>query len=116
MYLERADLVFDSVYESANLLEAYEIREGGYHLILQNDTESIGFNSWFNFKVENTLPISKVYTFCIINMRKQSSLYRNGLLPMVFTKEKGWHRAGSRQHFFKNGLKRQVENREYTTL
>jgi hypothetical protein len=77
-----------------------------YHLVLQNDTDSLGFNSWFNFKVQNLLNTEKAYSFCIVNMRKISTLYKNGLLPMVYRKDIGWRRIGSRMRYFKNGLSR----------
>ena len=53
-YPNDCDLIFDSSFESGNLLAAYEYTALNYHLILQNDTESMGFASWFNFIVENS--------------------------------------------------------------
>jgi hypothetical protein len=105
---DKANVKFESAYESGNLQEAYEYSDGVYHLVVQNDTSSFGFTSWFNFKLQNRTETPHQITLCIINMRKNSSLHQHGLQPMVYTKSKGWHRGGHKVEYYKNGLTRQT--------
>lgn len=40
---------FDSRFECGNLLYAYRVNENEYDLVLQNDTNTKGYNQWFYF-------------------------------------------------------------------
>lgn len=46
-------LIFESRFESGNLLAVTKIEDFEYHLILQNDTNTVGYNQWFFFRVKN---------------------------------------------------------------
>lgn len=60
-------LIFESRFESGNLLAASKKEENQYQLILQNDTNTNGYNQWFYFRVSNTKKSTKV-KFNIINL------------------------------------------------
>lgn len=77
-------LVFDSRFESGNLMAAYESLEHPheYRLLMQNDTNTRGYNQWFYFSVENmraghhyTLRIVNFVTVALIEARKRSTPY-----------------------------------------
>ena len=99
-------LVFDSVFESGNLLKATLV-EGTktyheYDLCLQNDLLTNGHTQWFYFSVTNAPKYFRV-KFNIINMRKSGSLYNDGMQPCTYSmfanekglkKSKGWRRKG----------------------
>lgn len=61
-------LVFDSRFESGNLMLAYESLEvpWEYRLLLQNDTNTRGYNQWFYFSVEN-MRAGQSYTLRLCN-------------------------------------------------
>jgi hypothetical protein len=66
-------LIFDSNFESGNLLYVYKSDEGSlesYDLILQNDINTRGHNQWFYFKVTNTKKNQKV-RLNIVNLVKK---------------------------------------------
>ena len=54
-YKDKNDLtlLFESRFESGNLLCAFKIEEKNYQLVLQNDTNTIGYLQWFFFLVQN---------------------------------------------------------------
>jgi len=74
-------LAFDSRFESGNLMLAYESLECPfeYRLLMQNDTNTRGYNQWFYFSVENmragenyTLRLVNFVTVTLIEARKRS--------------------------------------------
>ena len=60
-------LIFESRFESGNLLLAKKISQNEYHLVLQKDTNTVGYTQWFFFKVSNTRKDNIVH-FNIINL------------------------------------------------
>ena len=60
-------LIFESRFESGNLLAVKKISDIEYHLILQNDTNTVGYTQWFFFKVSNTRK-DEIINFNIINL------------------------------------------------
>jgi len=62
-------LAFDSRFESGNLMLAYELSECPfeYHLLIQNDTNTRGYNQWFYFSVEN-MRAGQYYTLRLVNL------------------------------------------------
>ena len=46
-------LLFESRFESENLLCVFKIEEKNYQLVLQNDTNTTGYLQWFFFLVQN---------------------------------------------------------------
>ena len=59
-------LVFESRFESGNLLSASKINDNEYHLVVQCDSNTIGYNQWFFYRVSNTKKNFQV-KFNIIN-------------------------------------------------
>ena len=53
-------LIFESRFESGNLLYASRVKDEEYHLLLQYDTNTIGYTKWFYFRVSNTRKNMKV--------------------------------------------------------
>ena len=47
-------MLFDSMFESGNLLQAERIDKSEYHLYMQVDSNSKGHQQWFYFRVKNT--------------------------------------------------------------
>ena len=82
-----------------------KVTDDEYNLLLQNDINTTGYSQWFFFKVSNTHKDMKI-KFNILNMYKESSLYKNGMrIVMYSTKESAtnnvsWHRAGESIDYF----------------
>jgi hypothetical protein len=86
---------FSSDFEGGNLAMAVETQERTYDLLLQNDTNSRGYNQWFYFLIEHPVP-KQPYRFRVLNLRKKTKLYSHGWSPIYFSvKEKKWRRATS---------------------
>lgn len=47
-------LIFESRFESGNLLYASKVKDDEYNLISQCDTNTIGYTKWFYFRISNT--------------------------------------------------------------
>ena len=98
-------LLFESRFESGNLQEAMKINEHEYDLQIRKDLNTRGHNHWYYFQVKNTR--AQEYTFNIINMQKQNSLYNRGLKPLMFSIKKhkangdGWKRVGKEIKYYK---------------
>ena len=107
------ELIFHSRFESGNLNKVYfreDKRKGKiYTLILENDTNTFGYNQWFYFCVRSKKTYETV-KFEIVNMRKSYSLFNRGMKIAVFCshlyeKDKiGWHRNGNNIEYDLNGL------------
>ena len=102
-------LLFESRFESGNLLCAFKIDDSNYQLYLQNDTNTTGYIQWFFFRVTNIKKGKKV-NINIINMLRKTSLYSHGLQIMCYSVKKaqkeniGWHRAGMNVMYYANNL------------
>jgi len=102
-------LRFESRFESGNLAQATQVGNSTYTLKLHNDVNTKGNIQWFYFAVSE-MTKSVEYTFRITNYTKTSSLFENGMLPVVYStkakkqENKGWHRAGTDVAYFKNSL------------
>lgn len=98
-------LIFESRFESGNLLVAMQVSHNEYDLVLQNDVNTNGHTQWYFFRVSNTKKDHKV-RFNIINLAKPDSLYNQGMRVLSFSQnaskaeEKGWHRTGSDIRYF----------------
>jgi hypothetical protein len=110
-------LVFESRFESGNLLASIKISDNEYDMFLQNDINTNGHTQWYFFRVSNTRRHAKV-KFNILNLSKSDSLYNDGMKILAFSvrakKEKnlGWHRIGSDISYFQNNYKK--ENMRFT--
>eukprot|EP00039_Didymoeca_costata_P003363 m.67150 g.67150 ORF g.67150 m.67150 type:complete len:1070 (+) comp11865_c0_seq2:211-3420(+) len=106
-------LLFESRFESGNLEEAKLVGDKEYELRLQTDLYTERHTQWFYFSVGNAIKGS-TYTFNIVNLLKNDSLYNHGMQPVVYSTvaaefdNKGWHRGGHDIAYFKN--KRKVES------
>ncbi len=99
-------LLFDSMFESGNLIQATLVKTGKlfqeYDLLLQNDLLTNGHTQWYFFSIANATKGLKV-KLNIVNMRKSGSLYNEGMQPCTYSKfaeekniigKKGWRRSG----------------------
>lgn len=92
-------LIFESRFESGNLLAAIKISDYEYDLVLQNDINTNGHTQWFFYRVSNTRAGEKI-RFNIINLAKPDSLYNYGMKVLNYSNEVknnegiGWHRIG----------------------
>lgn len=98
-------LVFESRFESGNLLAAMKVSDNEYDMFLQNDINTNGHTQWYFFRVSNTRKGNKV-KFNFNNLSKSDSLYNEGMRILAFStkskKEKnlGWHRTGTDISYF----------------
>ena len=104
-------LIFESRFESGNLLAAIKISENEYDLILQNDINTNGHTQWFFFRITGNTAGQKV-KFNMINMAKPDSLYNYGMKLLNFSNKikneegMGWHRVGENIDYYQNEFKR----------
>lgn len=62
---------------------------------------------WFYFRVRNT-KAGVTYGFTIVNLMKRSSLYSQGMKPLLYSERDaeengvGWKRAGSNIKYYQN--------------
>lgn len=114
-------LRFSSKFESGNLKKAIKINENEYRLLLEYDTETLGYTQWYFFSVKPYKSNHKV-RFNITNLMKYDSLYNGGMKPLVFThtdykeNEKFWHRNCSDVSYYKNNYVRPDETKTFYTL
>lgn len=110
---EDTTLIFESRFESGNLLAAIKVSENEYDLILQNDINTNGHTQWYFFRVGNTRRGMRV-KFNMLNLAKPDSLYNYGMKALCFSnklKEEegvGWHRVGQNIAYVANQYKREV--------
>ena len=85
-------LLFDTIFESGNLLRADRITRSEYRLYMQVDTNTKGHQQWFYFRVKNTQKKRK-YFFKIMNFTKPgvtggSGYRKNELFQRVMYKSR----------------------------
>lgn len=102
-------LHFESRFESGNLLRASKVGEYDYELELRTDLYTNRHTQWFYFQIKNTRADVN-YRFTIINFSKPSSLYNNGLRPLMYskhmadTRRKGWTRNGENIRYYRRAM------------
>ncbi|XP_034541624.1 cytosolic carboxypeptidase 2 [Notolabrus celidotus] len=100
-------LEFESRFESGNLQKAVQVGIYDYELTLRTDMYTRKHTQWFYFRVRN-MKAGVTYRFTIINLMKSSSLYSQGMRPLLYSeaaaKDKGvgWQRAGSNIRYYRN--------------
>ena len=105
-------LVFESRFESGNLLAAMKVSDSEYDMFLQNDINTNGHTQWYFYRVTNTRKGAKV-KFNMNNLSKSDSLYNDGMRVLTFSaktkKEKnlGWHRIGTDISYSQNNFKKE---------
>lgn len=119
--LPPSDSPFESRFESGNLLAAYqcvESRGEEYELLLQNDTNTNGYNQWFFFSFAKPQP--GAVRFSIVNLVKKHSLMEEGVRPVgCFGRQGEWRPIGRDQDYQKSYVGREGASRSsksYYTL
>lgn len=110
-------LIFESRFESGNLLAAFKISENQYQLVVQNDTNTNGYSQWFFFRVTGGKKGQIVY-FNIINLMKEYSLFNKGMKLSIYSEKKteiekkGWHKGGTNIDYYRNSLFKYVKEQK----
>ncbi|CAI5664746.1 unnamed protein product [Oreochromis niloticus] len=100
-------LEFESRFESGNLQKAVQVGAYDYELTLCTDMYTTKHTQWFYFRVRN-IKAGVTYRFTIINLMKRSSLYSQGMKPLLYSERDaeengvGWQRAGSNIKYYRN--------------
>ncbi|XP_006809993.1 cytosolic carboxypeptidase 2-like [Neolamprologus brichardi] len=100
-------LKFESRFESGNLQKAVQVGAYDYELTLRTDMYTTKHTQWFYFRVRNT-KAGVTYGFTIVNLMKRSSLYSQGMKPLLYSERDaeengvGWKRAGSNIKYYQN--------------
>jgi len=112
--LQSDTLIFDSHFESGNLLSAYRVlgaasegydrRKQQYDLYMHNDVHTRGNTQWFFFSVGNVKSGQEI-TFVVRNFGKSDSMFNQGLRPLMYSSNSksptnGWVRVGSNIQYF----------------
>lgn len=111
--------------ESGNLRKAAKVNNVEYNLWLENDYNTKGHTQWYYFKVVFSSEKPAKIQFNILNLAKTYSLYKQGMKPVVFSKNKflakhphavqpldpaelpdGWQRGCENIKYFQNELPR----------
>jgi len=77
-------LVFESRFETGNLLAAVKLSDLEYDLVLQNDINTNGHTQWYFFRVANTRK-GQTVRFNMLNLCKPDSLYNYGMKILCFS-------------------------------
>ena len=84
-----------------------------YDLIMQNDTNTKGYNQWFYFSFQNKS--SKVVRINIVNFIKKHMMFLDGVRPVAFStkgsqeEKKGWFFAGKNLVYQKSYITREIQ-------
>ncbi|XP_056657735.1 cytosolic carboxypeptidase 2 isoform X1 [Monodelphis domestica] len=99
-------LLFESRFESGNLLKAVRVDTYDYELTLRTDLYTNKHTQWFYFRVQNTRK-EVTYRFTIVNLLKPKSLYTIGMKPLLYSEVDarshniGWRRAGDEIKYYR---------------
>ena len=118
-------LLFDSRFEGGNLSRAFKVGNAEYDLLTMPDINtragySGGHTQWFYFAVSN-MRRGIAYTFNIVNLLKDDSLYNRGMRPAMFStrgfeeSKTGWQRVGKRIAYYSNHFETE-RGTQYHTL
>ena len=100
-------LVFESRFESGNLMRAVRITETYYELHLRPDLYTAKHCQWFYFRVGN-MKKDLEYKFSLVNFSKSDSQYSVGMKPVLYSAKEakrtgvGWIRTGDIIRYFKD--------------
>ncbi|XP_051885674.1 cytosolic carboxypeptidase 2-like [Pristis pectinata] len=106
---DSSTLIFESRFESGNLQKATRVDTYEYELTLRTDLYTDKHTQWYYFRVQNMRP-GVSYRFTIVNLMKRTSLYSQGLRPLLYSEREaqlrgvGWHRAGGDIRYYRNNL------------
>jgi len=99
-------LLFESRFESGNLLKAIRITDTYYELRLRSDLYTSRHTQWFYFRIKNMKPDVE-YRFSFVNFGKPDSQYGVGMKPVLYSEVEaeisgtGWMRAGMEMTYFR---------------
>ena len=99
-------LVFESRFESGNLLRAVRITDTYYELHMRTDLYTDRHCGWFYFRVQNMRPDTE-YRFSLVNFGKPDSQYGSGMKPVLYSEKEaalsgvGWRRAGHGMRYYR---------------
>jgi hypothetical protein len=71
-------LMFESRFESGNLMKAVKVSDTEYELYMRYDLYTSRHTQWFYFQVKNAKP-GRQYRFTLCNFLKSDSLYNSGI-------------------------------------
>ncbi|XP_036007743.1 cytosolic carboxypeptidase 2 [Fundulus heteroclitus] len=114
-----ATLEFESRFESGNLQKAVQVGAYDYELTLRTDLYTKKHTQWFYFRVRN-MKAGVTYRFTITNLMKRSSLYSQGMRPLLYSERAaerdgvGWQRAGSNIRYYRNCSQNTKESNDAT--
>ncbi|KAK5867701.1 hypothetical protein PBY51_012167 [Eleginops maclovinus] len=112
-------LEFESRFESGNLQKAVQVGVYDYELTLRTDLYTRKHTQWFYFRVRN-MKAGVTYRFTIVNLMKSSSLYVQGMRPLLYSgraaneKGVGWQRTGANIRYYRNCQQNTKENNSDT--
>merc|ERR1712232_888028 len=119
---EDTTLIFESRFECGNLRRAVKVYDFEYDLILNPDYNTKTHTQWYCFRVSNTRG-NQEYRFNIINMVKPTSVYNEGMRPLLYSATEaachgvGWFRGGENIIYYQNGVRPKAKNgTNYYTL
>ena len=98
-------LVFESRFESGNLLDAVQVGDSEYDLRMRCDLFSNRHLQWFYFRISNTRK-GQSYRMNITNFSKKHSLFSHGMQPVFYSTAEfarsgtGWYRDGSNVRYY----------------
>uniref|UniRef100_A0A7S1KVG6 Peptidase M14 domain-containing protein n=1 Tax=Percolomonas cosmopolitus TaxID=63605 RepID=A0A7S1KVG6_9EUKA len=94
------NLQFKSNFESGNLGRVHQRSEFEFDLYIRPDSNNPNYRLWFYFSVSNVKKNQRVL-LNICNFSKTKSLYRNGMTPLVSSKQRPqWENIPERQCFY----------------
>lgn len=114
-------VVFDSKFESGNLLKVFAVADNEYDLLVENDTNTNGYNQWFYFMVANVKQ-GDTLKFNVVNLENCDSFYNYGMSPAVLSLKrykstrKTWYRGGCTDIVYQRGTLLRPNKTPYCTL
>ncbi|CAF3391299.1 unnamed protein product [Rotaria sp. Silwood1] len=106
---EDTTVLFESRFESGNLMKAVQVGEFEYELYLRYDLYTKRNTQWFYFRLQN-IRTNRRYRFTIVNFFKPTSLYSSGMKPLMYSVNDaenrgiGWRRWGEEIVYYRNNL------------
>ena len=110
-------LLFESRFESGNLMRAVRITDTYYELHIRPDLYTDRHCQWFYFRVQNMRP-GVEYRFSLVNFGKPDSQYGSGMKPVMYSEKEaslngvGWQRVGHGMRYYKREQDRDESPRE----
>ena len=107
-------LMFESRFESGNLMKAVKVNDHDYELYMRYDMYTNRHTQWFYFQIKNAKP-NQQYRFTLCNFLKSDSLYNQGMKPVMYSeldaanKNIGWRRWGTNIKYYKNNIRSEDE-------